>query len=196
MAGILENLKKYDIVLASHSPRRRELLERLGLDFTVRVDGDADESYPAGLRGAEIARYIAAGKAAAGEASMRPGELLITADTIVCADGAVLGKPADEAAARDMLRRLSGRTHEVITGVTVKTAARTETFSVTSGVKFAALSEAEIDFYVEHYRPLDKAGAYGIQEWIGLVAVEELHGSFFNVMGLPVQRLYQVLKTF
>jgi len=196
MNKIFENLTKYSIVLASNSPRRKELLKRLGLDFKVRTLLGMDESYPETLAGAEIAQYISEKKAEAYKASMADNELLITADTIVCVDGRVLGKPADAAAALRMLHELSGRTHEVVTGVTVLTKEKEVSFSVTSQVKFAVIGDEEISFYVDNYLPFDKAGAYGIQEWIGLVAVEELHGSFFNVMGLPVQRLYQVLKQF
>lgn len=196
MNRIFENLTKYHIVLASNSPRRKELLKRLGLDFKVRTLYGMDESYPAELHGKDIALYIARKKADAYKKSMADDELLITADTIVCAEGKVLGKPADAAEARAMLKMLAGQTHEVITGVTVLTRDRGESFSVSSQVKFAPIGDEEIDFYIDNYLPFDKAGAYGIQEWIGLVAVEELHGSFFNVMGLPVQRLYQVLKQF
>ena len=193
---VLENLNRYRVVLASNSPRRRELLAGLGLTFEVRTLQNIDESYPATLRGKEIAEHISGKKAAAYREAMAADELIITADTIVCCDGKVLGKPADTDEACAMLRALSGREHEVITGVTVLTSERCECFSVTSGVLFAELSDEEIDFYVRQFQPIDKAGAYGIQEWIGLVAVSELHGSYFNVMGLPVQRLYQVLKQF
>lgn len=196
MNKIFDNLTKYHIVLASNSPRRRELLKQLGIDFKVRTLVGMDESYPADLCGEEIALYISRKKAAAYKDSMADDELLITADTIVHVDGEVLGKPSGAAEARAMLTKLSGRTHEVITGVTVLTRERCESFSVTSQVKFAPIGKEETDFYIDNYLPFDKAGAYGIQEWIGLVAVEELHGSFFNVMGLPVQRLYQVLKQF
>lgn len=196
MNSIFENLRKYHIVLASNSPRRRELLKQLGLDFKVRTLLGMDESYPDNLHGEEIALYIARKKADAYKKFMAEDELLITADTIVCTGGKVLGKPADAADARAMLKDLAGRTHEVITGVTVLTRGRCESFCVTSQVKFAPIGDEEINFYIDNYLPFDKAGAYGIQEWIGLVAVEELHGSFFNVMGLPVQRLYQVLKQF
>ena len=127
---------------------------------------------------------------------MAADELIITADTIVCAEGRVLGKPVDAADAKQMLKQLAGRTHQVVTGVAIVTPAKQQTFAVTSDVTFAPLTDAEIDFYISQYRPFDKAGAYGIQEWIGLVAVEELRGSFFNVMGLPVQRLYGILKEF
>ena len=191
------HLSKYKIVLASNSPRRRELLSQLGLDFTVRTLADVDESYPEGLTNEETACYIARKKAEAhAAAQMAADELIITADTIVCNAGSVLGKPTDAADAKQMLKQLAGRTHQVVTGVAIVTPAKQQTFAVTSDVTFAPLTDAEIDFYISQYRPFDKAGAYGIQEWIGLVAVEELRGSFFNVMGLPVQRLYGILKEF
>ncbi len=192
---MLDNLKPYRIVLASNSPRRRELLAGLGVEFEVRVLPDIDESYPPTLEAADIPLYISRRKAEAYRASMAADELIITADTIVWLDGCVLGKPADESEAREMLRRLSGRTHRVITGVTLMRAGEEpRSFSTTSEVTFATLDEAEIDWYVAHFRPLDKAGAYGVQEWIGFVGVESLAGSYFNVMGLPVQRLYRELK--
>ncbi len=194
--NMLDNLQRYEVILASNSPRRKELLQRLGVKFKVRTLFGVDESYPEALRGEDIARYISRKKAEAYRHSMAQNELLITADTMVCIDGEVLGKPHDENQAKLILKKLSGRIHQVITGVTVMTQHRNETFAVTSHVKFSDLSEEEIDFYVTNYLPFDKAGAYGIQEWIGMVAVEELRGSFFNVMGLPMQRLYNVLKTF
>lgn len=192
---MLENLKKYRLVLASNSPRRKELLAGLDVDYEVRVLPGIDESYPDELSGEEIPQYISRKKAEAYETIMQPDELIITADTIVWTDGTVLGKPKDEAEAKDMLRRLSGRTHQVITGVTLVTAGKKKTFATVSEVTFDELSDEEIAYYVAHYRPLDKAGAYGIQEWIGYVGVSSLSGSYFNVMGLPVQRLYKELKT-
>ena len=193
---MLDNLKNFDIILASNSPRRKELLQRLGLPFKVRTLFGVDESFPENLRGEEIALYIARKKAEAYKSSMSSNELLITADTIVCLDGVVMGKPYGAENAKTILRQLSGRVHQVITGVTVLTQVKRESFAVTSHVKFANVTEDEIDYYVDNYLPFDKAGAYGIQEWFGLVAVEELRGSYFNVMGLPVQRLYTVLKQF
>ena len=193
---MLDNLKNYDIILASNSPRRKELLQRLGLSFKVRTLFGVDESFPENLRGEEIALYIARKKSEAYKSSMSSNELLITADTIVCLDGVVMGKPYGAENAKTILRQLSGRVHQVITGVTVLTQVKRESFAVTSHVKFANVTEDEIDYYVDNYLPFDKAGAYGIQEWFGLVAVEELRGSYFNVMGLPVQRLYTVLKQF
>ena len=191
---MLDNLKKYHIILASNSPRRRELLSGLGVDYEVRTLPGVDESYPDTLSGEDIPVYITREKAAAYLPSIAPDELIITADTIVWLDGRVLGKPADEADACRMLRELSGRTHQVITGVTLSTAAFQKSFAVTSEVEFAPLTEEEITYYVDHYRPLDKAGAYGVQEWIGFIGVRRLSGSYFNVMGLPIQRLYQELK--
>lgn len=193
---MLENLNKYEIVLASNSPRRKELLQRMGVNFKVRTLFGIDESYPDSLRGEDIVCYISRNKAKAYQSSMAPNELLITADTIVYVDGEVLGKPKNAEQAKEMLHKLSGKTHQVITGVTIVTAKRTENFGVTSQVKFTNITDEERNFYVDNYLPFDKAGAYGIQEWIGIVAVEEIKGSYFNVVGLPVQRLYQKLKTF
>ncbi len=192
---MLENLKKYHIILASNSPRRRELLAGLDIEYEVKVLPGIDESYPDTLAAEDIPQYISREKAAAYEAALQPDDLVITADTIVWTEGRVLGKPKDEEEAKAMLRQLAGRTHQVITGVTLLTKAMKRTFAVTSEVTFDALTEEEISYYVERYRPLDKAGAYGIQEWIGYVGVSALHGSYFNVMGLPVQRLYKELKT-
>lgn len=193
---MLDNLKKYNIVLASNSPRRKELLQRMGVNFKVRTLFGIDESYPDSLRSEDIVRYISRNKAQAYRSSMAPNELLITADTIVYVEGEVMGKPKTAEQAKEMLHKLSGKSHQVITGVTIVTADRTEDFGVTSQVKFAEITDEEINFYVDNYLPFDKAGAYGIQEWIGIVAVEEIKGSYFNVVGLPVQRLYQKLKTF
>lgn len=191
---MLDNLRRYRILLASASPRRRELLAGLGLPFTVIRPEGVDETWPEGLSGAEIPQYIARSKAEACRAGLQDDQLLITADTIVWLEGRVLGKPADEAEAREMLRALSGCTHQVFTGVCLTTTAQQRCFSAVSNVRFAPLGDAEIDYYVSHYHPLDKAGAYGIQEWIGMVGVEDIEGSYFNVMGLPVQRLYSELK--
>ncbi len=182
------------IVLASLSPRRRELLEGLDIPFELRVMEGIDESYPEGLSMTEIPEYISRRKAEA--YSLAEDELLITADTIVYLDGVVLGKPADVAEAKRMLADLSGRTHHVVTGVTLRSLRRSHTFSSVTEVTFDTLSPEQIDYYVERYRPLDKAGAYGIQEWIGYTAVTQIRGSYFNVMGLPVQRLSVELRNF
>ena len=178
--------------MASNSPRRRELLAGLGLSYQVRLKDGIDESYPAQMDVAEVPQYISQKKAQA--YTLADSELLITADTIVCLDNEILGKPKDNAEAHLMLSKLSGRTHQVITGVTLKTTKWTHTFSCTSNVTFASLTKQEIDYYIQNYHPLDKAGAYGIQEWIGYIGVTRLEGSYFNVMGLPVQRLYTELK--
>lgn len=194
---MLDNLKQYHIILASNSPRRKELLGGLDIPFDVKVIPGIDESCPSDLKGSEIPQYLSRKKAEAYVADMSDHDLIITADTIVWVDGkTVLGKPGDEADACRMLRLLSGKTHEVITGVTIMTKQKKVTFAVESQVTFDELGEDEISYYVSHYRPMDKAGAYGIQEWIGYVGVTALSGSYFNVMGLPVQRLYQELKCF
>ena len=184
----------YHIILASNSPRRRELLSGLGLDYEVRTLPGIDESYPDTLQGEEIPVYISSKKASAYLDALKDNELLITADTIVWLDGRVLGKPADEDEARQMLRDLSGKTHQVITGVTLATTTFQKSFASVSQVTFASLTEEEISYYVTHYHPMDKAGSYGVQEWIGFIGVERIEGSYFNVMGLPVQRLYRELK--
>ena len=186
----------YKIILASNSPRRRELLGGLGLDFTVKVISGIDESWPHELKGEDIPLYISREKAAPYKSMIAPDELVITADTIVYVDGEVLGKPKDKADAQRMLHLISGRWHEVITGVTLMTAQRERSFAVTTRVKFANLTDSEINSYVESGLPMDKAGAYGIQEWIGYVGVEAIEGSYFNVVGLPVQRLYRELMEF
>lgn len=192
----LENLKKYHIILCSKSPRRRELLAGLGIDFEVKTLSGIDESYPCDLNSDMIAQYISQKKAEAYKSLIVDNEMVITSDTIVLLDGKVYGKPADEADACRMLGELSGRTHKVITGVCINTRERSCAFHVVTEVEFAPLSSDEIEYYVTHFKPLDKAGAYGIQEWIGSVAVRAINGSFYNVMGLPVQRLYAELKSF
>lgn len=191
---ILENLKKYQIILASNSPRRKELLSGLNLDYKVKILPDIDETYPDTLKGEDIPLYIARKKAEAYKAIMDDNELIITADTIVYTDGEVLGKPKDEADARRMLQALSDRSHQVITGVCITTSGFQRSFASVTEVTFDTLTDDEINFYISTYSPMDKAGAYGIQEWIGFIGVSKLNGSYFNVMGLPVQRLYRELK--
>ncbi len=188
------NLSDYKIVLASNSPRRKELLSGLDISYEVKTLPDVDESFPSNLNGDEIATYIAKTKADAYKSLLEDDTLIITADTIVLLNGKVYGKPKDENDAKQMLRELSGKTHSVITGVCITTRKKQHAFNVSSEVRFAVLDESEINYYVEKYKPLDKAGAYGIQEWIGYVAVEYISGSYFNIMGLPIQRLYQELK--
>ena len=217
---MLDNLKKYHLILASNSPRRRELLGGLGIEFEVRVMPGIDESYPS-MPASDVAGFIAEKKAQAYLPHLRDDELLITADTVVIVDDEILGKPTDAADAQRMLRQLSGRTHQVITGVCIATNRDARysrdarfsgnsrdsresrdsgdskvSFSVSTDVTFKQLSDEEIDYYITHYRPFDKAGAYGIQEWIGYIGVTGLRGSYFNVMGLPVQRIYQELTKF
>lgn len=182
------------LILASNSPRRKELLAGLGLEFEVRVMKGIDESYPDDLVGEDIPKYISMQKAKAYIPTLAPDEVLITSDTIVYIDGKVLGKPRDAADAHDMLRLLSGRTHEVITGVTIVESGREpRCFATTTLVTFKQLTDDEINYYITNYRPFDKAGAYGIQEWIGYIGVTSIEGSYFNVMGLPVQRVYESL---
>ncbi|WP_410779735.1 Maf family nucleotide pyrophosphatase [Hymenobacter sp. ISL-91] len=184
------------LVLASGSPRRRQLLSDLGLDYEIRLR-EVDESFPDHLRRAEIAEYLAAHKAAAYAPDLAPGEIVLTADTIVCLDDDVLNKPADEAEAIAMLQRLQGRAHEVYTGVCLLAAnGRQVVFADETRVHFRALSTAEIEHYVRHYQPFDKAGSYGAQDWIGMVAITRLEGSYFNVMGLPVHRVWEELAAF
>ena len=184
---------KYKLILASNSPRRKELLAGLGIPFEVRVLQDIDEHYPENLPVNEVARYIAKEKADAYRCIVAADELIITADTVVIVGDEILGKPADEADAVRMLRLLSGRTHQVTTGVCLLTAEKERCFDVTTDVTFKTLTDEEIHYYVDRYRPFDKAGAYGIQEWIGYIGVTGLNGSYYNVMGLPVQRIYQEL---
>ena len=185
-------MMKYNIILASNSPRRRELLAGLDLEFEVKVLDGIDESYPDMPRQL-VAQYIAGKKADAYLATLNESDLVITADTVVIVDNDILGKPNDEQEAKAMLRRISGRSHKVVTGVCLLTPDARREFSVSTDVTFKQLTDEEIDYYVEHYHPLDKAGAYGIQEWIGYVGVTALNGSYFNVMGFPVQRIYSEL---
>lgn len=185
-------MAKYKVILSSNSPRRKELFAGLGIDFEVRVISGIDESYPSDLPLKDVPQYIAKEKAAAYD--IATDELVVTADTVVIVDNEILGKPVDEDEARKMLRELSGRSHEVITGVCLTTCELQRSFAVTSEVTFKKLSEEEIEYYVKNYHPLDKAGAYGIQEWIGYIGVTSLYGSYFNVMGMPVQRIYEELR--
>lgn len=183
-----------EIILGSQSPRRRELMAGLNLPFTA-ITIDADESYPAFLQAGDIPYYISRAKARAYENQLLPDQLLITADTIVWLDGRMLGKPHDDAEAISMLRALSGKTHQVYTAVTfAQKGKELDTIVDRTDVTFAELSDEEINFYVRQYRPFDKAGAYGVQEWIGYVACSAMNGSYFNVMGLPVHKVYEYIK--
>ena len=198
-------MKDYKIILASNSPRRKELLAGLDMPFEVKVLKGIDESYPSTLSPYETAQYIAAKKADAYRGLLADGILILTADTVVIAPtedeqndkegrGIILGKPKDAEDAKRMLRMLSGKTHHVVTGVCLTTVKEQHQFSVTTEVTFKSLSEEEIEYYVSKYKPFDKAGAYGIQEWIGYIACTGLKGSYYNVMGLPVQRIYEELN--
>ena len=198
-------MKDYKIILASNSPRRKELLAGLDMPFEVKVLKGIDESYPSTLSPYETAQYIAAKKADAYRGLLADGILILTADTVVIAPtedeqndkegrGIILGKPKDAEDAKRMLRMLSGKTHHVVTGVCLTTVKEQHQFSVTTEVTFKSLSEEEIEYYVSKYKPFDKAGAYGIQEWIGYIGCTELKGSYYNVMGLPVQRIYEELN--
>ena len=191
-----KKLENYNLILASASPRRRQLLADCGIQFTLAEKFECDETFPATMPCCEFAQHISALKSNAYPNPLSEKEILLTADTVVIAENKILGKPADRAEAVEMLTLLSGRKHTVITGVTIRTATHTHSFSVESSVYFRALTSEEMDYYIDTYKPFDKAGAYGIQEWIGYVAIEGIEGSFFNVMGLPVQRLYVELDLF
>ncbi len=190
-----DKIKKYHIVLVSQSPRRRELLKGLELKFEC-TSVDTDESYPASLRNGEIPMHIAEQKADAYLPQMTDNTLAITADTVVLINGRVLGKPKNRQESIDMLHTLSGNAHQVITGVCIFTKIKRKTFYVLTDVQFTPLTDAEIEHYIDIYKPFDKAGSYGVQEWIGFIGIEKITGSYFNVMGLPVQRLYKELDMF
>jgi septum formation protein len=193
---LADKLKGYRIILASQSPRRQVLLKELGLDFEVITNNEIDESWPQELTREQIPVYLAELKADHIMPEVPGDTLLITADTIVWLNGHVIGKPVDKADAVRILKELSGAVHEVITGVCLRSGDKKRTFIDSSLVYFTRLTEDEISYYVENYRPFDKAGAYGIQEWIGYIGLEKIEGSYYNVMGLPVQRLYTELKSF
>ena len=189
-----DRLKNHRLILASASPRRRELLAGCDLDFVLAEKFECEECYPADLEAEKVAEYLSQLKSNAYPHALGERDILLTADTVVILGDKILGKPHSEAEARAMISTLSGATHKVVTGVTLRTTERTISFSAESLVSFRTLDAEEIGYYVEKYRPLDKAGAYGIQEWIGYIGIDSLEGSFYNVMGLPVQRLYAVLK--
>ncbi len=189
-------ITNYKVLLASNSPRREELLRGIDIDFEVKVLPDIDESYPDNIPSEEIAEFVAIKKAKPYAASLHEDELLLTADTIVLLEDTVLGKPANKKEAKQMLRQLSGKTHRVITGVCLTSTKKQTSFSATSDVEFGKLTDQEIEYYVERYSPMDKAGAYGVQEWIGYVAVKQINGSYYNIMGLPIQRVYRELIKF
>ena len=186
----------YQLILASASPRRKELLAGLNIPFEVRLIDGIDETYPSELPIDEVPLYISQKKAAAYKANVSSQTIVLTADTVVVCNEQILGKPIDEADARRMLQMLSGKTHRVITGVTLLVEGNSKSFSVATDVTFKPLSATEIDYYIRTFKPFDKAGAYGIQEWIGYIGVTAINGSYFNVMGLPVQRIYEELRTY
>lgn len=193
---MLENLSKYNVLLASKSPRRRELLQQLRIPFNVITIGGVDESFPADIPPLDAAQYVSRKKAEAYREKINGNEMIITADTMVVVDDLIFGKPKDSAQATEMLKTLSGRTHQVVTGVTISTLERMRAFSVVTDVTFAPIDDDDIRYYIENFQPFDKAGAYGIQEWIGCIAVSSINGSYYNVMGLPVHRLYHELRKF
>ena len=193
---MLSNLNKYHVILASKSPRRQELLRGMGVEFSI-LTKETDESFPPEMPLDEVPKFLSMQKSLAFSDEELPTDyLLITSDTVVICEDEILGKPKDREDAARMLQLLSGKTHHVVTGVTVRSEEKTESFAVRSNVTFAQLDVEEIDYYIEHCRPFDKAGAYGIQEWIGYVGISGLEGSFYNVMGLPTRKLYQCLKGF
>ena len=191
-----DKLKPYRLILASQSPRRRQLLADAGIEFVLAPRFECEESFPDAMPAAEVAEYLSSLKSEAYPEPLGANDILLTADTVVIACNRILGKPADRAEAIEMITMLSGRDHEVVTGVTLRSAECVKSFSVVSKVQFRALAQEEIEYYVDTYRPYDKAGSYGIQEWIGYVGIEGIEGSFYNVMGLPVQRLYCELNDF
>ncbi len=192
---MLEKLNQYNIILASGSPRRRELMTQADIPFTVDTTFEVDESYPNTIPTMEVAQYISQKKSDAFPYDICQNDILITADTVVITDNKILGKPTSPENAFEILTQLSGKTHSVVTGVTIRTNNLRKTFSAESKVTFAKLEPSEIKYYINKYKPFDKAGAYGIQEWIGAVAIESIEGSFYNVMGLPIQMLYKQLKS-
>ena len=191
-----DKLKSYRLILASQSPRRRQLLADAGIEFELAPRFECEESFSEDMPAIEVAEYLSKLKSEAYPQPLAERDILLTADTVVIAENRILGKPADRAEAIKMITMLSGHEHEVVTGVTLRTAERVKSFSVVSKVYFRELSTEEIEYYVDNYRPYDKAGSYGIQEWIGYVGIEGIEGSFYNVMGLPVQRLYCELNDF
>lgn len=186
----------YKVLLASNSPRREELLRGLDIDFEIKVLPDIDESYPSDLPVEEVAEFIALKKANSYTSNLKDDELLITADTVVILNNIIYGKPTNKEEAKEMLCALSGKTHSVISGVCLASIEKQTSFSVGSDVEFSELTNEEIAYYIERYAPYDKAGSYGIQEWIGYIGVKHLSGSYFNIMGLPIQRLYSEMKSF
>ncbi len=191
-----EKLRNRRLLLASQSPRRRELIAGCGLPYDPAPKYDCEEIYPADLPAEEVPLYLSQLKSRAYPAALAPNDILLTADTVVVLDGEVLGKPHDRTDAIRMLHRLSGRRHTVVSGVTLRTPQRMQTFEARTNVWFRSLTDEEVEYYIDTFHPLDKAGSYGIQEWIGYAAIERIEGSFYNVMGLPIQKLYTELNQF
>ncbi|MBU8891667.1 MAG: Maf family nucleotide pyrophosphatase [Bacteroidales bacterium] len=192
----IPNIDDYNIILASQSPRRHYLLKEIGLEFEIKLKEFVDEDYPENLKKEEIPLFIAKKKANVFDNDLSEHDILITADTIVWLNDKVIQKPVDQEDALRILKELSGKCHQVYTGVCIKSAVKEISFTSCTDVYFKKLTYPEIDYYIKHFQPLDKAGAYGIQEWIGYIGVEKINGSFFNVMGLPVQKLYSELDDF
>ncbi len=190
------NITAYKILLASNSPRRKKLLKGLDIDFEIKVLPDIDESYPNSLPAEHVAEFVAQKKADSYINNLKADELLITADTVVILDGVIFGKPNNEEEAKVMLHALSGKIHRVVSGVCLASIDKQTSFSVSSDVEFSELSNQEIDYYIERYSPFDKAGSYGVQEWIGYIGVKHINGSYYNIMGLPIQRLYKEIISF
>ena len=193
---VLQNIKGKEVILASKSPRRHLLLRELGIDFKIVENHDVEEDYPSDLKPEEIPVYLAKKKPKEFSGKLKQNTILITADTIVWCEGSMLNKPRDREDACRILKKLSGNKHTVITGVCITSPDKEVSFHATTDVYFASLTEGEIDHYLKEYQPYDKAGAYGIQEWIGYIGIEKIDGSYFNVMGLPIQKLYRELKKF
>jgi len=191
----IDNINHYNIILASKSPRRQHMLKDLGLDFEVRVK-ETEETYPSNLNVDQIPIYLAELKANAFKSEINDNDLIITADTIVAIDGEVLGKPNNRQHAEEMLYKLSGKCHDVISGVCIYSKSKTVSFNSTTKVYFKEFTQEEVNYYIDTYKPFDKAGAYGIQEWIGYIGVERIEGSYFNVVGLPIQQLYKELSEY
>ena len=189
----MHSIKNYKLILASASPRRQQLMKDAGFTFEVWLK-NVEEKYPQELHWENVPEYLAKVKASAFREELKADEVLITADTVVCIHDRILGKPADRKEAISMLQELSGNRHLVVTGVSVTTRTEQLSFSSRTDVFFKRLSNEEIEFYVDTYKPFDKAGAYGIQEWIGYIGIERIEGSFYNVMGLPIQKLYETLR--
>lgn len=190
----LGKIRSRRYILASASPRRKELLAGLDIDFTVELSGQCDETYPQDLPLEQVPEYISNMKSDAFTRKLEEGEVLITADTMVLCGNEILGKPSGREDAVSMLEKLSGKRHKVLTGVTIRTPDKRKSFTASTEVTFAELEKQEIEYYVDHYRPFDKAGAYAVQEWIGHIGISGISGSYYNVVGLPVQRLYEELK--